>query len=161
MHAERVRSRILSRVHELGSGQCPRRHFRVLSRYNSMGNSQARRDETWKLDWAAPLVALMVAAINIIWGVEVAGGRTAVKDQSPAGAYFFFGVLVLLSAAGDVRGGCRSFKAAPKCHLAPVRSVEDIPLNAWSRLIRPCDPVGRMLHEFWEIVHGGKTLSHS
>jgi hypothetical protein len=33
----------------------------------------------------------------------VSGGRTAVKDQSPAGAYFFFGVLALLSAAGDVR----------------------------------------------------------
>jgi len=65
----------------------------------------ARRGETetWKLDWAAPLVALMVAAINIIWGVEVAGGRTAVKDQSPAGAYFSFGVLALLSASGDVR----------------------------------------------------------
>jgi hypothetical protein len=45
-----------------------------------------RENETWKLDW-----------------VEVARGQTAVKDQSHAGAYFFFGTLALLSAAGDVR----------------------------------------------------------
>ena len=65
----------------------------------------ARRgeNETWKLDWGAPPVALAVAAINVIWGVEVARGHVAVKDQSPAGAYFFFGALALLSAAGDVR----------------------------------------------------------
>jgi hypothetical protein len=65
----------------------------------------ARRGEmeTWKLDWSAPPVALAVSAVNILWGVEVARGQTAVKDQSPAGAYFFFGALALLSAAGDLR----------------------------------------------------------
>jgi hypothetical protein len=57
--------------------------------------------------------------------------------------------------------GCRSFTAGPKCHLAPVCSVEDVTLNAWSRLIGPRDPVCRVLHEFGEIVHGCKTLSHS
>jgi integrase len=35
--------------------------------------------------------------------VEVARGQTAVKDQSHAGAYFFFGTVALLCAAGDVR----------------------------------------------------------
>jgi uncharacterized membrane protein len=65
----------------------------------------ARRgeNETWRLDWIAPGVAVIVAAINLTWGVEVARGQTAVKDQSPAGAYFFFGILALLSAVGDVR----------------------------------------------------------
>lgn len=65
----------------------------------------ARRRETeiWALDWSAPLVALAFAATNLFWGVEVARGRIAVKDQSPAGAYFFFGILALFSAAGDLR----------------------------------------------------------
>jgi hypothetical protein len=65
----------------------------------------ARRpeNEIWKLDWIAPPIALAFAAINCVWGVGVARGQTVVKDQSHAGAYFFFGILALLSAAGDVR----------------------------------------------------------
>lgn len=65
--------------------------------------ARRRETETWTLDWSAPPVALAVAAINIFWGMEVARGRIAVKDQSPAGAYFFFGILALFSAAGDLR----------------------------------------------------------
>jgi hypothetical protein len=62
-----------------------------------------RENETWKLDWIAPPVALAFAVTNFIWGVEVARGQTAVKNQSHAGSYFFFGTLALLSAAGDLR----------------------------------------------------------
>jgi hypothetical protein len=65
----------------------------------------ARRGETEmrKLDWGAPPVALAVATIFVIWGIEVARGQMAVRDHSSAGSYFFFGALALLSAAGDVR----------------------------------------------------------
>lgn len=65
----------------------------------------ARRGEGdgWKLEWGAPLIALTFGTFNLIWGVEVARGQTAVKDQSPAGSYFFFGTLALLCAVGDVR----------------------------------------------------------
>jgi len=65
--------------------------------------ARQRENKTWKLDWSAPPIALAFAAINFVWGVEVARGQTAVKDQSHAGAYFFFGALALLSASGDVR----------------------------------------------------------
>jgi hypothetical protein len=65
--------------------------------------AKQRENETWKLGWIPPLIALAFAAINFIWGVEVARGQTAVKNQSPAGSYFFFGTLALLCAAGDVR----------------------------------------------------------
>jgi len=44
-----------------------------------------------------------VAAIWFFWGIEVTRGRMAVGAQSSAGGYFFFGVLALLCAAGDVR----------------------------------------------------------
>jgi hypothetical protein len=60
-------------------------------------------NELGKLNWIAPLIALAFAAINFVWGVEVARGLTAVKNQSSVGAYIFFGTLALLSAAGDVR----------------------------------------------------------
>jgi hypothetical protein len=65
----------------------------------------ARRGEaeSWKLEWTTPPVALAVAAAWFFWGVEVTRGRMAVEGQSSAGGYFFFGVLALLCAAGDVR----------------------------------------------------------
>jgi hypothetical protein len=56
---------------------------------------------------------------------------------------------------------CCSFTASPKCHLAPVFSVEYVTLDARSRLIGLRDHVCRMFHEFGEIVHSCKTLSHS
>ena len=62
-----------------------------------------RENEAWKLDWIMPAVAVTFAATNIFWGIEASRGETAVKNQSPAGAYFFFGALALMSAAGDVR----------------------------------------------------------
>jgi len=50
----------------------------------------------------------------------------------------------------------RSLSAGPKRHLASVCAIEDITLNAWSRLIGPGDSVRRILHEFREIVHDCK-----
>ena len=65
----------------------------------------ARRGEhkARKVEWIAPLIALAFAATNFVWGVEVARGQTAVRNQSPVGAYVFFGTLALFSVAGDVR----------------------------------------------------------
>jgi hypothetical protein len=62
-----------------------------------------RQNETWKIDWIAPIVALAFAVTNYVWGVQIAQGQMAVKNQSQAGSYFFFGTLALLSAAGHVR----------------------------------------------------------
>lgn len=56
-----------------------------------------------KFEWGAPLIAVTFATFNLIWGGVIARGQMAVKDQSPAGSYFFFGTLALLCAAGDVR----------------------------------------------------------
>jgi uncharacterized membrane protein len=62
-----------------------------------------------KLDWITSPAALAIAAVWFAWGVEVTQGRMAVTGQSSATGYFFFGVLALLCAAGDVnmlaRGG--------------------------------------------------------
>jgi hypothetical protein len=57
----------------------------------------------WKLDWIASPVALAIAALWFIWGVQVTRGRMAAGQGSSAGGYFFFGVLALLCAAGDIR----------------------------------------------------------
>ena len=51
--------------------------------------ARQRENKTWKLDWSAPPIALAFAAINFVWGVEVARGQTVVKDQSQAGALLF------------------------------------------------------------------------
>jgi hypothetical protein len=65
----------------------------------------ARRRETeqWPLEWIAPPVALVIAAIWIAWAIQVMRGRMAVGPNSSAGGYFFFGALGLLCAAGDMR----------------------------------------------------------
>ena len=59
-----------------------------------------------------------------------------------------------------VSRGYRRFTAGPKCHLASVSSIEDVALNAGSRLIGSGYPVCRVSHEIGEIVHGFTTLSH-
>ncbi len=68
-----------------------------------MGDSQTRRRRILEARLDCPRIALAFAAINFVWAVEVVRGQTAVKNQSSAGAYVFFGALALLSAAGDVR----------------------------------------------------------
>jgi hypothetical protein len=60
-------------------------------------------------------------------------------------------VFVVIVGVGRGYGGLR---AAPKCHLASIRSIEDKALNARSRLIGFRNLVGGMLHEFWKIFHG-------
>ena len=57
----------------------------------------------WAVEWSAPPFGLLVAAIWIAWAMEVTRGRMSAGQNSSAGGYFFFGVLALLCAAGDVR----------------------------------------------------------
>ncbi len=56
-------------------------HFRVGCSYGAIGGRS----------WLA------------IYGLEVANSQTGSKDGYPAGAYFIFGSVALLFAAGDVR----------------------------------------------------------
>jgi len=66
--------------------------------------SARRRDgETDIFDWGALLVPLAVAAALMTFGVEAANNSRGFKGGYPAGAYFVFGSLALLFAAGDVR----------------------------------------------------------
>ena len=51
------------------------------------------------------------------------------------------------------RGG-RVFTAGPECHLVSVCPVEHVTLNSGRGLIGAGDPVGGMLHELREGVHG-------
>jgi len=74
----------------------------------------------------------------------------AIDDQGIAALHNDH-VFVVIVGVGR---GCGGLRAAPKRHLASVRSVEDKTLNAWSRLIGFRDFVGGMLHEFWKIFHG-------
>src|ERR1035438_324461 len=50
--------------------------------------------------------------------------------------------------------------AAPKRHLASVRSIKDKTLHPRSRLTGFRNLVGGMLHEFWKICHSCKLFSH-
>jgi uncharacterized membrane protein len=63
-----------------------------------------RRDgQTGIFDWGALVVPSAVAAGLAIYGLEAANSQTGEKDGYPAGAYFIFGFMALLFAAGDVR----------------------------------------------------------
>jgi hypothetical protein len=63
-----------------------------------------RRDgETGILDLIALTVPLAVGAGFAIYGLEAAQSQTGTKDGYPAAAYFIFGSVALLFAAGDVR----------------------------------------------------------
>ena len=64
--------------------------------------SARRKDvRTGIFDWVALLFAVPVGAACIAYGIKVASGQT--NDGVPAGMYFFFGVVILLAAAGDIR----------------------------------------------------------
>jgi len=66
--------------------------------------SARRRDgETSIFDWVALLFALAVGASLAIYGLEAANSQTGSKGGYPAAAYFIFGSVALLFAAGDVR----------------------------------------------------------
>src|SRR5882724_6362904 len=63
-----------------------------------------RRDgEAGIFDLGALMVPLAVGAGLAIYGLEAANSQTGSKDGYPAGAYFIFGSVALLFAAGDVR----------------------------------------------------------
>jgi hypothetical protein len=63
-----------------------------------------RRDgETGTLDWGALTVPLAVGASLLFYGFEAANSQTGSKGGYPAAAYFIFGSVALLFAAGDVR----------------------------------------------------------
>jgi hypothetical protein len=65
--------------------------------------ARRRATEMWAAEWSAPPIALLLAAIWITWALEVTRGRISAGQNSSAGGYFFFGVLAVLCAAGDVR----------------------------------------------------------
>jgi uncharacterized membrane protein len=63
-----------------------------------------RRDgQTGIFDWGALIVPLAVGAALVIYGLEAANRQTGSKGGDAAGAYFIFGSVALLFAAGDVR----------------------------------------------------------
>jgi uncharacterized membrane protein len=63
-----------------------------------------RRDgETGIFDWGALIVPLAVGAGLVFSGLEAANSQTGSKGGYPAAAYFIFGSVALLFAAGDVR----------------------------------------------------------
>lgn len=62
-----------------------------------------RNGETSILDWAALLVALAFGAIAVTFGVQAMQSPTGSKAGYPPPVYFIWGVIALLSAAGDIR----------------------------------------------------------
>jgi uncharacterized membrane protein len=62
-----------------------------------------RDGETGIFDWGALIVPLAVGAGLAFYGLEAANSKTGSKDGYPAAAYFIFGSVALLFAAGDVR----------------------------------------------------------
>jgi len=71
-----------------------------------------RRDgETGIFDWLGLVVALAIAAVAVIYGIEAAHSPTGTKGGSPASGYVLPGAVALLAAIGDARillcGGLR------------------------------------------------------
>jgi uncharacterized membrane protein len=65
--------------------------------------ARRRAMETSVFDWAALLVVLVVAAIEITFGIEAAIGPTGLKYDYPPGPYFLLGSVAVLATVGDVR----------------------------------------------------------
>ncbi len=103
MHVDRVCARIVSRVHQRRNGQFTGGIFAFYLVATAWATAERGENEPRKLDWIAPPIALAFGVINFVWGVKVARGQTAVKNQSSVGAYVFFGALALMCTAGDVR----------------------------------------------------------
>jgi uncharacterized membrane protein len=59
--------------------------------------------QTTTLDWAALLVALGVAAVDMTLGFLAATSPTGMKYGYPPGPYFFIGSVAVLACVGDVR----------------------------------------------------------
>jgi hypothetical protein len=61
-----------------------------------------RKDvQTGIFDWVALLFALSAGTACVAYGFKVANGQ--INDGVPAGMDFFFGFVILLAAAGDIR----------------------------------------------------------
>jgi hypothetical protein len=65
----------------------------------------ARRSEakTDMFDWAALLVVVTLAAVEVTCGLEAAMSPTGLKYDYPPGPYFFLGSVAVLATTGDVR----------------------------------------------------------
>lgn len=55
------------------------------------------------LDWASPLVAFSVAAVNWTWGLQAAMSATGTKNGDPAWPNFVFATVATLAGVGDIR----------------------------------------------------------
>lgn len=63
-----------------------------------------RRDgETSIFDWAALLVALAFGTVAVTFGIQAVQSDTGLKGGYPPAVYFIWGLVALLSAAGDIR----------------------------------------------------------
>lgn len=63
-----------------------------------------RRDgETSIFDWGALLVALAFGAVAVTFGLQAVYSPTGLRKGYPPAVYFIWGVVALLSAAGDIR----------------------------------------------------------
>lgn len=82
--------------------------YLVVTAWTTVAGS-ARRPG--RLDAAALLVGLCIAAVALVSGFEAANSETGLKDGFHPGQYFMFGAVALLATAGDVRmiirGGVR------------------------------------------------------
>lgn len=65
--------------------------------------ARRRTPGTGIFDRVALLLALVLGAVIVTFGVEAARSPAGTKDGIPAGIYFFLGSIALLSAAGDIR----------------------------------------------------------
>lgn len=54
-------------------------------------------------DWSALLLALVVVAASVTWGLEAARSQTGLKDGYPPAMYVVFGSIALLFGTSDVR----------------------------------------------------------
>ena len=63
--------------------------------------ARRRNVRTGIFDWVALMFAICVGAACIVYGFKAANGET--HDGVPAGMKFFFGFVILLAAAGDIR----------------------------------------------------------
>jgi hypothetical protein len=68
-----------------------------------MVDCQAPRWGSGIFDWSAPVVPLAVGVGLALYGLEAANSQTGSRGGDPSAAYFIFGSVALLFAAGDVR----------------------------------------------------------
>ena len=65
--------------------------------------AKRRENEVGLFDWIALLVPLAVGTVLATNGLDAANSPTGMKEGYPPAAYFIFGSVALLFAAGDIR----------------------------------------------------------